>query len=150
MEAKNLRIGNLFLDHEAEKNQIIWSIEEIKRNTNTSKLLGVSFRSGSCWTSLEWVQPIELTNVIMDKLFGEPQFSNGWLFKTDQLDVNIEFIESGEHYYPQIKQYPELSSEEIQIVSLNRIKYFHELQNLIFAIQGEEFEFEIETLKAAL
>lgn len=42
------------------------------------------------------------------------------------------------YWYPTIDQNAELSSERNQSVSINRIQYVHQLQNLYFALTGEE------------
>jgi hypothetical protein len=43
-------------------------------------------------------------------------------------------------YYPLYAQDPEMSHEDEQRVFMNRIESLHELQNLFFAITGQELE----------
>ena len=52
----------------------------------------------------------------------------------------LEFIYSIGYFYPVYAQIPEMSHEDEQRVSLNRIQSVHQLQNLYFALTGEELK----------
>lgn len=53
----------------------------------------------------------------------------------------LELTPSAEGYwYPVYAQYAELSSEDEQRVSLNRIQYLHELENLVWVLKGIKLE----------
>ena len=105
-----------------------------------------------------WVKTIE----------GEIQIQNGWeidegnethpiplteewleRFKFNQFDDSDFFIPLGSdkslilmnvrgYWYPRIQQEAEMSHQYIQEVNLNYIKHVHQLQNLYFALTGEE------------
>jgi len=50
----------------------------------------------------------------------------------------LEIIPSNGYWYPVIAQVPEMSHEEEQRVSINRIEFVHELQNLIYVLTGDK------------
>lgn len=52
----------------------------------------------------------------------------------------LELMPSNGYWHPTYAQVPEMSHEEEQRVSTNRIEFVHELQNLFFALTGTELE----------
>lgn len=106
MTANELRIGNYFYDSEFE----IFTVEEIcKYQTHGS--IGVRFRSGGSWGSIEVIEPIPLTEE--------------WLVKLGLENKNEIITDSLGRYYL-------LRCQGVQL------RYVHQLQNLYFAITGEE------------
>lgn len=79
---------------------------------------------------------IELTTVIL-VMSGFTEDNNGH-FWIDLQTHYLEFIPMADGFYPTYVQKPELSSQEEQRVSLNRIKFVHELENLFFILTGKE------------
>ena len=51
----------------------------------------------------------------------------------------LELISSSDGWYPVFIQFPELSSENEQRVGLKKVLHVHELQNLIYALTGQEW-----------
>lgn len=88
MEARELRIGNWFIDYEAEpETTIYWQVEGIERASNNpnQKHLGVRFRNGSCWSNASIIDPIPLTEEWLVK-FGFNGNSEGF-FLTANLSL---------------------------------------------------------------
>lgn len=56
----------------------------------------------------------------------------------------LELMPSNAYWHPTYVQVPEMSHEDEQRVSTNRIEFVHELQNLFFALTGRELEMKIE------
>lgn len=48
----------------------------------------------------------------------------------NRIEITIRLITANGWVYPQIEQTPEFSSEDLNIITLNRIKYQHELIKL--------------------
>jgi len=51
---------------------------------------------------------------------------------------SLSLVMRGEFWYPTLFQEPEMSHEEGQAVSLNAIRYTHELDRIFICIVGEE------------
>jgi hypothetical protein len=56
----------------------------------------------------------------------------------------LELIPSLDGFYPFWCKLPEMSCESEQGVPLNRLQFVNELQNLFFAIYGEELYLKVE------
>ena len=124
MEANDLRVGNLILDHEADPTvKIHWEVEEVLKD-------GVRFRDGSCWTAYEAVEPIPLTEEWLVK-FGFDEITN-----VDNCDFK-EYRMFNKHSFA--IQFP--CGNEAHCYAGNypiAIKHVHQLQNLYHALTGEE------------
>jgi len=120
MEAKNFRIGNL--------------VEEPKGHTH--KIERVDELSDRVRHGLKITIP-HLTG------FGfiKDNNDNYWI---DLQTHYLELMPMQDFWYPVYAQVPELSSEDEQKVSTNRISFIHELQNLFFALTGRELEMKVE------
>lgn len=120
MEAKNFRIGNL--------------VEEPKGCTH--KIERVDILSKRVRHGLKISIP-HLTG------FGFVKDDNGnyWM---DLQTHYIELTPSNGYWCPIYAQLPEMSHEDEQRVSINRIQFIHELQNLFFALTGTELEMKID------
>src|SRR5690606_21358009 len=125
MEATELRIGNYILDEENEVRQVM----EVSR----------TLISTSCDFTLltSEVKPIPLTDELLIKKGFIKDTTNGTIW-IDLQTHYLEFRYADGYYYPNYCQYCELSSESEQCVSLNRIKYLHQLQNIYHALTGKE------------
>ena len=125
MDAKELRIGNWILDHEADpKKTIYYQVEEIQRLSNNKSLnqtLGVTYRKGSCWTCD--VEPIPLTEEWLVKFGFDNLGDYGWGIGY----FHIRFRNIHKFHFPLENR-------------LVRIKYVHQLQNLYFALTNEELK----------
>lgn len=135
MEAKELRIGNLV-------KPIITGhgISMIEVESVTSDKINVNFRE----YSLDDIEPITLTEE--------------WLVK-----LGLEFNETTNHYFIRFNRHGETeqnmtlfigNDDEIGYwygvqniilddIAINAIQYVHQLQNLYFALTGQELEFKI-------
>jgi hypothetical protein len=80
-------------------------------------------------------KPIELKECIEKVGFENKDY--GYSKKLD-IDTTLRLTVSNGWFYPRIEQAPEFSNEKIQVVSLKRIKYLHELQNLWYVLKQEE------------
>lgn len=89
---------------------------------------------------LVYVDPIPLTPEILLKVGFEFGVSDNGTYYIDLngIDQQLEIVLSGKEFYPQLVQAPELSTEDCQIVSLNKIESVHQLQNLYFELTGKE------------
>jgi len=73
------------------------------------------------------------------EMCGFEQLDYGYQ-KTHELTTIIRLIVSDGYFYPQIEEAPEMSHQDTQIVSVNRIEYVHELQHLWRVVTGEELK----------
>ena len=133
MNAEDLRIGNLFI-YEATYHSIISITETLCKSywlKGNNKL--------DVYTHLydDNIEPIQLTEEWLTK-FGFENIDYGHSRYLINPDKTIRLIWNNGWLYPQIEQAPEMSSESTQVVSLDRIKYVHELQNLYYALTHEE------------
>jgi hypothetical protein len=82
-------------------------------------------------------KPIKLTTEHLTG-FGFMQDENGnyWI---DLQTHYLELVPSDGAWHPVYVQVPEMSQEDEQRVSLNRLQHVHELQNLYFVLTGNEF-----------
>ena len=91
------------------------------------------------------------TGILLNReWFKKYGFRESNCFYLDLTTHYLEMIETIEddgssYYYPSYVEVRELSSTPEQRVSLNRIRYVHELQNLFFALTGQELESVAET-----
>jgi len=89
----------------------------------------------------EWFNDFEGIKIDDKWLENFGFFMNG-VFKLD-LDKYLALIKSHGYYYPQVEQYPDITGEQRgigreEIVSLPRVKYVHQLQNLLDVLKGDE------------
>jgi len=125
MKAEELRCGTIIVDYEADPNKTIYfRVEEIHKD-------GVMYRCGSCYTAFESLQPIPLTEEWLVKfgfniLLTEKE---SILYRKNSQDVNVHPI--GGFTYG------------VRGVPVVKIKNVHQLQNLYFALTGEELTIPI-------
>jgi len=83
-------------------------------------------------------KPIPLTEEWLRQFgFLKDDDGNYWI---DLQTHYLELVPSRGYLYPTYVQVPEMSYEDEQRVIINRIEFVHELQNLYFALRGEELE----------
>jgi hypothetical protein len=91
------------------------------------------------------LQPIPLAPEILEKSgfkFGVNE--NGTYYvDLNGIDQQLEIVLSGDGFYPQLVQAPELSCEDCQVIPLNKIDAVHQLQNLYYALCGSELTINI-------
>lgn len=134
MEAKNLRVGSLVLYND---------FGECVNEPTKIDLEDLIWQKKSPDTFEDYNTPIELTPKIM-RVFCQ-EVGEEWILPIEARNKAIRFDMEGDLYYPVI-----VDIEEGQEVGVVCLEYLHEIQNLFFAIHGEELEIETETLKAAL
>jgi hypothetical protein len=84
------------------------------------------------------LEPIPLAHDILVKAgFKKDNNGNYWQ-EIEGAAHYLELIIGADEYYPIYAEMPELSSQTEQRVSTNSIQYFHQLQNLFFALAGTE------------
>lgn len=149
MEAKKLRIGNLV--HPLRNNggitlpQTLIVLEMISLDYPKSKVCPITDNILELPKTPEFetnmLSPIPLNRAWFQK-FGFHESNGFWIDLTTHYLEMISTIEDNgiSYYYPAYVEVGELSSTPEQRVSLNRIRYVHELQNLFFALTGRELE----------
>jgi len=117
MEAKNFRIGNFITNHEV--NEGFFKVEEVKKNEQGN--YAVYYRRGSCMS----IEP----DII--------EINEKWL-------CNLGFVKKSNdvyYLYACSFEFEWIVGEGIYIDGFSvDIEYVHELQNLFFAVTGEELE----------
>ena len=130
MEAKELRIGNLLYLAFAKKNVVVFGIDVIEISEITHNL--IRFKDGINFSvsKIELFEPILLTEEWLLK-FG---------FEKSNLDEDNAWLELKYRY---LKFSSDESVEFKKVyLTINKMdiicKYVHQLQNLYFALTGEE------------
>ena len=86
------------------------------------------------------LNPIPLTEEILLK-FGFEKDENE-IFHIDLFTHYLELMYSMDCYYPIYIEKAQMSSENEQRIGLNNLEFVHQLQNLYFALTGEELTFK--------
>lgn len=132
LKASELRIGNLVLDPVRNK---IGSIDEIKRHPSCERdydyLLKVKLENALFSPSeyFDYFKPIPLTEEWLVRFGFEKK--NSFEFESPCTVFYIEKSSIGDYEFCKKPQYDEFGW-------LKTIKYVHQLQNLYFALIGEE------------
>ena len=132
MRTEELRIGNLVYSGF----RVVDVVDSIERSVFVVNYI-VNFSDGeNC--EVEEINPIPITTKWLERLqFRKDDNGNYWV---DLVTFYFEIIPGKDGFYPVIGQGAEISAETEQRVTLNCIKYIHELQNLYFALTGEELK----------
>jgi hypothetical protein len=143
IKANEIMVGNWIFDDSDE--QTYRRVEQIRKDGDGFKGYYIIHRNGSAKSLIEhedsFIQPIPLTPEILEQC-GFVIDGNGTYWINLQTHY-LELINGGDSdFYPVYAQLPEISSESEQRVSLNRVKYLHELQNLFYSLRGEELTFQ--------
>jgi len=140
MEAKNLRIGNYFtwIDEYDERNAVLTLVGIYLNDAIWVEWAWEDGSNDNTDCDLETIKGITITEEWCFK-FGFTKNDNGnyWI---DLQTHNLELIRFGKYLYPLYVQYAEMHHEDNQMVSLNRIEFVHELQNLFFTLAGIDLE----------
>lgn len=141
MEAKNLRIGNLVGIEETALHadgcnhlEAIFEIEELRKDVAHFK----GFNIGEYYKDLKGVKLND--GLLFLYGFKRDGLGNMWIDLITHW-LSLRFADG--FYHPLYAQIPETSHEDEQRVSINRIEFVHELQNLFFALTGKELETKI-------
>jgi len=148
LQAKELRIGNLVVINNGnlpEVNNRISTIlgvqQRIEKDFPNSDSV-ICFNCDGSWVNYhqfnEYVEPIPLTGEWLFR-FGFENIKYGHEKALD-LTTILQLIVSNGYYSTQLIQFPEMSFLKSQVISLNSIKYVHQLQNLYFVLTGEELQ----------
>ena len=134
MKANELRIGNLVQVIDVEGSYKPVKVTEIKKSDNKG-YTGVSYKDGliNCWSALQIVSPIPLTEEWLVK-FGFENFMKR-ILKTDLYLQTMEDERGVEVYLSTDIGYGLVTDPK---ATIDGIFYVHQLQNLYFALTGEE------------
>lgn len=124
INAKNIRIGNI-----------------LDRSGVAHKITAEDIAWLSSWCDpekQELFDPIVIKSGYL-KSFGFKEGKRDYWYDTGTHVLEI-YPEDGEYLYPVFVEYQENSNEFLGSVSLPRLRYVHELQNLFFALTGRELE----------
>ena len=83
------------------------------------------------------LSPLQLTEDWLIR-FNASKVSKGFYSLELSLDRYLQFLIMPDGIYCQILQSPELSCEDAQVVTLRRLDYVHQLQNLFFDLEEKE------------
>lgn len=135
INAKDFRIGNL-VNWDMYENCVVGGIIAYQLTKDTLHLTGI--RDGKEFivnAAIGDVKPIKLTDEYLINKSNFLMIGNYYVFYSEDLVTSLRLIPSNDGYfYPQIFQEPEMSNESEQAVCLTRIKFIHELQNLIYTL----------------
>ena len=135
MKATELRLGNFV--------KWVERIESVKQLFEDG--VGIAYEQDSdYWTQMieaDDLEGIPLTpEIFVLNGFGE---DNNGHFLLDLQTHYLEIIPMKDGFYPMYGQKRETSGDNDNMVSLNRIDYVHQLQNLYFALTGEELNINL-------
>lgn len=128
IKSNELRLGNLLSYPNWYKDSInkTWSVRDIYFEDNK---IGLTDRVIQTITKLDYLHPIPLTEEILLKAGFVNEFSNSWsdnVFQLFENKGNVAGAEIGEFYCSTGQRY------------VCSFKYLHQLQNLYFALTGQE------------
>ena len=127
MKANELRLGNWFMAFEIDKDhgEEYFKIESFSQNKE--KTLGVEFRNGSCWSIIDLIDPIPLTEEWLIKLnYSDAIFENGY--------SEYELLSNGKMTIYLGEEDGRFSGGQYWV----ELNYVHELQNFVFATTKKE------------
>lgn len=129
MKANELRIGNL-VKHDSFIGFIVSIYKDgviVDFTKNPFKIDGYAS-----------IQPIPLTEEWLVKLGFERDKTGDLSIMINSIDTHLFFVVTKDWFYPSLISEPEYSNTTPSCIGLNRIQYVHQLQNLYFALTGEE------------
>lgn len=125
MKANELRIGNLLIYKGDGK---VYPVALIDKDTFDE--------DGNM------LEPIPLTSEILEKCGFKKRRDGEYLYSIE-LDKHISIVINKDTFFPMLLQDAEFSGGELSVFCCNEIKYLHQLQNLKFALTGEELEVKL-------
>lgn len=139
LQANEVRIGNLLLiDGQIAKLIALQPHDHLTR-CDTEEGCDFVFYSveGEFLAGNREFGPIPLTDEWLLK-FGFKTIEDVFLVEIGDINRALLMRYIADYWSPVIEQSPELSGGGIQVVTLNCIQYVHQLQNLYFALTGQE------------
>lgn len=136
MKANEIRLNNIF----SQKGFPMY-VESIFIDT---VYLNFEGNEGDVWEEdIKDLVPIPLTEEILLKAGGKRFDEDKIILMLNDPSTHLVLMKVGTHWFPQIEQTGEFASEGVNVVFLNFIDYLHQLQNLFFALTGEEIKIEL-------
>jgi hypothetical protein len=135
MEASEYKIGNWIIDHEAEpETTIYWQVEQICTVNGKEGQLGVRFRNGSCWTALEYVEPVQINSewLVRFGFYVGFRLRGVTIYSLDISGITLQLKENGNVSYVSV------GIQRIDDGSL--FKNINQIQNLHHDLTGKELE----------
>lgn len=137
IKENEIKVGNWFQHNEK------WCYRRDSHNSGNGKPFVFQWEArdwyalGECTLSLEDIEPIELTPEILEKCG----------FKYETKDKNHFVKDQGKQLYVSIylgdgDYQPQICDDGIMSITLQPILYLHQLQNLYFALTGEELNYQ--------
>ena len=132
MKSQELRIGN-YLDRNGLMEVRVICAGSIKINDTVNK------RYWPTYFDIDTFNPIPLTEEWLLKFgFVHDCATTDIHFWIDMVTHYLELRDFQREWYPVYCQIPEMSHEGTQRCGINAIRYVHQLQNLYYALTGEE------------
>ncbi len=126
IKANEVRVGNWVRNYSSDKS---WFIDDI--------VTGHWDPFSELYSRAEG---IPLTPEILEKCGFEKNRSDEYVYSMQpDFHLSISFYKTG--IFPMLIKDSEFSNGEAQAIGLQKINYLHQLQNLYFALTGEELNF---------
>ncbi len=136
MNPKDLRVGNLIQDNNRFEMYVCGIFKD-------EVLCDFESNQGDVWEysekELEFLNPIPITVEWLEKL-GLENLSYGYEIKIIP-DLILRVIVNNGNYYPQLEQANRKG--KVRVIDLLKIEKVHHLQNLYFALTGEELTIKL-------
>jgi hypothetical protein len=134
MNANELRLGNW-----VEANSPMMQVKEITEHTVGLYMPGSE--ADPFLYDIDEINPIPLSPEILEKCGFELNRNNELSIEINDIASHLELMSgAGGFYYPSFTQTPQ--GDEERTVYFNRINSLHQLQNLIYALTGEELTYK--------
>lgn len=132
IQANELRVGNL-----VEANSPMMQVKEITEHTVGLYMPGSE--ADSFFYDIEQINPIPLSPEILEKFGFKEVFTKDW-YSIRINDESYLYSNPRDGFGLTIENKDEETNTDIEelFIQLPHIKYLHQLQNLIFALCGEE------------
>ena len=140
MKANELRIGN-WVSYTNENGTFNLQVEEIRPTG-----IVTTWNGGSWFVSFDKLNPIPLTEEILMKAGFKKEYEDdryGRVFLVSNTKYIIRIVNYGNPQKVDFGYSLEISDDN-NWSDIKRIYFIHELQNLIFALTGEEIKIDLE------
>lgn len=132
MKASELRIGNL-----VTVNDLFVTVHRIEEDMFWATHRNLLFFSGA------ETKPIPLTEEWLLKLGLKKTTESDSYWMDFDIMHQLSIVLSPKGYFPILMEEAELASDDPQCVNLNLVEHVHQLQNLYFALTGEELTIKL-------
>lgn len=140
MKSQELRIGNIFMFEDDNLCMTTYGVViVIKEKHGRWRSITDANRGYEQDDNYIDFEPIPLTPEILEKCGFKKRRDEEYLFSID-LDKHISIVVNKDNFFPMLLQDAEFSGGELNVYSCNLINYLHQLQNLYFALTGQELE----------